>query len=272
MANAKKEAGEALDELKDYLSRDRKAKDLLGKIERYLGELRRTNSQQKDELQLSKDVNESLRKKSLQDAVDMAEMWKGLEQAQATARQMSSQMASVRKEVEELNEKLDPPSSGESEIDNIAWWPLFRRLRKVLPKAPPPVGVMRHDGFMCYLFDLRALAVQCKVSFEFYQTIGLLTLVAQEFDIAPCFVRRTIDGLKYGFNSKVHDKRHMAAFAQWGGNWFGMSEFDRRVMGGDPSNFCVPPDAVRVSSMTREHISTANLAYPNTLDESDDDG
>lgn len=138
--SSKKEAGESLQKLKSYLNRDRHAVDLIGQVERFIGDLRRERAELKtrlDSLAVASELATT--------AIDKAALLKAKLKAenQAIKNENESLKVSVKKAVNEANE-IRRHYEGEQVLvskdcpaKEAVMFSLFARVRAMMPKAPP---------------------------------------------------------------------------------------------------------------------------------------
>lgn len=240
MANPKKEAADAIDELKAYLAKDRKAVQLVGKIERFFGELRRVNSQQKTDLETAESTIKTLRVKSDKDDKELALVQLELPKLQGRVHQMTNEVAAMHRKAEEFEERMNPTSSGDFKLDESEWWRTFKSLRKLLPKPPKPVHRIEpasHDDRAICVFDIGEISNRS--DHELHRTIGLLAVLSESVGITSAFISRADIALRHAENDLQRGR--LTQFAQWcGQSWLGIDENGKHVFANGRTSTYVP--------------------------------
>jgi len=138
----KKEAREALDELKTYLRRDQRGRELLDTVERYMAELRRKNSELTDTVaRQDVTVKESTKAKDV--AVSRAEtVTQELTVEKSRNQSLQLHLATAKQEVESLQAEIRGEVLEGGEADYTRITQLFLDVRHRLPKCPDAISIV----------------------------------------------------------------------------------------------------------------------------------
>jgi hypothetical protein len=212
----KKEACEALSRLKDYLCRDKKALDLVDQIERYMGKLRREQSQFKADIERLEAANATLHEQSLSHSAEVDRLRNAATAAESRRLQAETQAKMATQALEELEQRLTPPlPNHELTVSEQKFYELVKSLKRSMPNCPRPSKVIPFRNERGYIFDLDDFVPNLTEDefarlgkFIVVSHVGMLEMVG--FTSEPLDHRNRCRDLKKSWADKA-----VAAFVHW---------------------------------------------------------
>ena len=148
MSKAKNDAAKALNELRHYLRRDAIAKPLVAMIDRYVGHLRQSVSNQRSELDATTRRLELSRAEVANLAKEVSELKQRLAQETSLLQQVRRNAAAARQEADALLQELEPDDiiPADELGDLKEFMKCFKTLRRRFKRAPTPVATAKITG------------------------------------------------------------------------------------------------------------------------------
>lgn len=151
----KKQAADALTQLRGYLCRDLSAVKMVATVERYTGELRKERAALKSENERLASEIQSLSKKASELECKLASARECLDAESSRRRQAESDAAIQRSRLEQLEGKLSPPESPpECTLTERIMARLIKDVVRRMPIAPAPTGCVMFRGDRMNVLDL----------------------------------------------------------------------------------------------------------------------
>ncbi len=157
MANKlKREAAEAFEQLRDYLSRDKPAQAMLAKLDRYMGELRQAKSLAMSEYETTRQALAGSRKRSEELDAEVLSLKRQLDTEFSLRKQAEASSALDRKRLEdELAAQFDVPIDADWDLTEKRFWQIARDLQRGMRVAPAPMKRVKSGGIKMQIYDLR---------------------------------------------------------------------------------------------------------------------
>jgi hypothetical protein len=159
--SSKKDAGNALAKLRDYLKRDKYGLDLVGSVERFLGDLRKERADAKATVEQLREDVAALRSRADVAVADADRLRADIACRESESVSLRNQAARANNEAIRLREHYEPRELEPSDLPDAARdrFRLFRTARRMVPVLPDriPLKPLSTKSRMCTTFGLEDL-------------------------------------------------------------------------------------------------------------------
>ncbi len=191
MSHSKRDAGDALSRLRDWLRNDTKGRDMLSAVQQYHGQLRNERSTLKTDLEALRGTCAALREANAQAHSELERLRTEKDTSQSMAAQLQRDLSKARADLaridnqaEEALEAAFADVGGDLDGTERRWFALVRRLVREMPRIPKPTTASLRS-VDCTVFKITVFVRDYSV--DECLTVGLLTVAMATADFPVAF-------------------------------------------------------------------------------------